>query len=74
MAGVKDVAIAAGIKEDDVKKVVKAIATLAWIGNVSVRGFGTFKTKTRAARTGRNPQTGAALQIPAKDVLTFKAA
>ncbi len=33
---------------------------------VSLIGFGTFSSITRAARTGRNPQTGAAIKIPAK--------
>ena len=36
-------------------------------------GFGTFEVKKRAARTGRNPQTGAELQIPARKVPVFKA-
>ena len=40
---------------------------------VTLIGFGTFKTAKRAARTGRNPQTGAALQIPARTVPSFKA-
>jgi len=41
---------------------------------VTLRGFGTFEMKTRAARTGRNPQTGLPVEIPAKTALTFKAA
>ena len=36
-------------------------------------GFGTFETRERAARTGKNPATGAALQIPASTVPAFKA-
>ena len=36
-------------------------------------GFGTFATKHRAARTGRNPQTGAPIQISAAKVPSFKA-
>jgi len=36
-------------------------------------GFGTFATKERAARTGRNPQTGATIQIAAAKVPSFKA-
>ena len=38
---------------------------------VTLIGFGTFKTAKRAARTGRNPQTGAELQIPARTVPSF---
>ncbi len=33
---------------------------------VTMVGFGTFSANTRAARTGRNPQTGKAIEIPAK--------
>ena len=36
-------------------------------------GFGTFSTSARAAREGRNPQTGATIQIPAKTTIKFKA-
>lgn len=39
---------------------------------VQLVGFGTFEMKTRAARTGRNPQTGAAMQIAASKTLSFK--
>lgn len=39
----------------------------------TVTGFGTFGTRDRKARTGRNPQTGQAIQIPAMTVPTFKA-
>ena len=50
--------IAAGIKKD---------------GNVQLIGFGTFSVKTRAARTGRNPQTGATIKIKASKTVGFKA-
>ena len=40
---------------------------------VSVIGFGTFEVRDRAARTGRNPQTGEALEIAASRVPAFKA-
>ena len=39
---------------------------------VSLVGFGTFTVRERAARTGRNPQTGAAIQISAAKVPAFK--
>ena len=39
---------------------------------VQLVGFGTFETKHRAARTGKNPQTGEALEIAATTVPTFK--
>lgn len=41
--------------------------------SVALVGFGTFATKERAARTGRNPQTGAEIKIPASKVPGFKA-
>ena len=39
---------------------------------IDLRGFGTFSTRDSAARTGRNPQTGEAIQIPARRVPGFK--
>ena len=41
--------------------------------SVGLIGFGTFEAKKRPARTGRNPQTGAPLEIPEKTVPVFKA-
>jgi len=40
---------------------------------VSIAGFGTFSVSSRAARQGRNPQTGATIQISASKVPRFKA-
>ena len=40
---------------------------------VSLIGFGSFETKTRAAREGRNPQTGAKITIAASKAVSFKA-
>jgi DNA-binding protein HU-beta len=40
---------------------------------VALVGFGTFSISNRAARTGRNPQTGKTIQIAAKNVEKFKA-
>ena len=42
-------------------------------GKVTLVGFGTFSAKQREARTGRNPQTGEAVQIAARVVPGFKA-
>ena len=41
--------------------------------SVGLIGFGTFETKVRPARTGRNPRTGEPLSIPEKTVPVFKA-
>ena len=40
--------------------------------SIGLIGFGTFEVRTRAARQGRNPQTGATLAIPEKNVPAFK--
>ena len=40
---------------------------------VALIGFGSFSTSERSARTGRNPQTGKTITIPAKKVVKFKA-
>ena len=42
-------------------------------GRVSLVGFGSFSVSDRAARDGRNPQTGATIKIPARKVVKFKA-
>lgn len=49
--------------------------TSALVGgdNVAITGFGSFVVRDRVARTGRNPQTGEAIQIKASKVPAFKA-
>ena len=47
--------------------------TLKGGGKVTLVGFGTFSVSKRAARNGRNPQTGAVIKIKAKKVARFKA-
>lgn len=42
-------------------------------GKVTLVGFGTFSVSERAAREGRNPQSGETISIPAKKVVKFKA-
>lgn len=41
-------------------------------GRVELRGFGTFSTRKRDGRTGRNPRTGSAVEVKAKRVPFFK--
>lgn len=48
-------------------------ANLAKGEKVTITGFGTFEVRERSARTGRNPQTGAPLQIAASKAPAFKA-
>jgi DNA-binding protein HU-beta len=53
---------------------IEAISdTLKEGDSVALVGFGTFQVKERSARTGRNPQTGAEIQIAAANVPSFKA-
>ncbi|MFC5299962.1 HU family DNA-binding protein [Azospira restricta] len=53
---------------------VAAITTAVSKGdNVTLVGFGSFKAAKRAARTGKNPKTGAAIKIPATTVPKFSA-
>lgn len=40
--------------------------------SLNLVGFGSFTVKTRAARTGRNPQTGEEIVVPASQAVTFK--
>jgi DNA-binding protein HU-beta len=42
-------------------------------GKLSLVGFGTFNCVQRKARTGRNPKTGSAIDIPSKKVVRFRA-
>lgn len=59
---------------DVLNSFVEAITkTLKSGDKVTLVGFGTFSVSKRAARTGRNPQTGAAIKIKAKKVARFKA-
>lgn len=72
------VAKSAGLTKKDAEKAVNAFtdavkAELKKGGKVQLIGFGTFETRQRAAREGRNPQTGKALKIPATTVPAFKA-
>jgi DNA-binding protein HU-beta len=48
-------------------------AELKKTGKLSLVGFGTFNCVQRKARTGRNPKTGSAIDIPSKKVVRFRA-
>ncbi|HOJ51836.1 MAG TPA: HU family DNA-binding protein [Syntrophales bacterium] len=62
------------IAEDAVQCVLDTITEALKKGDsVTLVGFGTFKVAKRAARTGRNPQTGKPLKIKAKKVPKFTA-
>lgn len=66
------------LRADEIERVVDAFfdeiaQSLTDDGRVDLRGFGAFTTRTRAARDGRNPRTGEAVEVPAKRVPFFHA-
>ena len=68
----------AGMTKKDAEKAVtaalEAITAELTAGNrVQLAGFGIFETKTRGARTGRNPKTKETIEIPASTSVAFKA-
>ena len=72
------VAAAAGLKKTESEKAVNAVIAaiedaLVKGDKVQLVGFGTFGVKTRAARQGRNPQTGATMTIKASKNVSFSA-
>lgn len=78
---VEAVAERAGLKKADATRAIEAlfdadgviVGALKGGAKVQVTGFGTFQAKDRPARTGRDPRTGAAIQIAAATVPSFKA-
>ena len=66
-----------GLNLAEVEKIVdlffrEIVDRLASGGRVELRGFGAFTTRAREARTGRNPRTGASVDVKAKNVPYFK--
>ena len=66
-----------GIIRKDVAVVVDALFyaikdSMAKGNHIEIRGFGTFKLKTRKPRVGRNPKTDQKVPVPARTVPTFK--
>jgi DNA-binding protein HU-beta len=67
-----------GLTKDKSKKLINAILeafgeALSSEGKIQLVGLGTFDVIKRAERSGRNPKTGAAINIPAKKAIRFKA-
>ena len=65
------------MRPDEIEQVVDVFfeeiaQRLADGGRVELRGFGAFSTRERAARTGRNPRTGEAVDVPAKRAPYFR--
>ncbi|MFP5470362.1 MAG: HU family DNA-binding protein [Bacteroidia bacterium] len=72
------VASASGLSKADAKRAIDGVTTtvtkaLKKGDKVALVGFGTFSVSKRAAREGRNPQTGKTIKIAAKKVAKFKA-
>lgn len=68
----------AGLSKADAKRALDGFVTATGTAlkkgdRISLVGFGSFSVSHRAARTGRNPQTGKEIQIAAKNVVRFKA-
>lgn len=68
-----------GLAKKDVNGVLDALTNLAYSqvkgsGEFTIHGIGKLVKKNRAARQGRNPATGATIQIPAKTVVKFRVA
>ena len=66
------------ISKKDAEKAVNAVLGLIEEAlkngeKVQIMGFGSFEVKERAARTGKNPATGATIQIPTSKAVVFKA-
>ncbi|MFJ7933442.1 HU family DNA-binding protein [Sporosarcina sp. NPDC096371] len=75
---INSVAEAAGLTKKDATKAVEAVfdtiqSTLAKGEKVQLIGFGNFEVRERAARKGRNPQSGEEIDIAASKVPAFKA-
>jgi DNA-binding protein HU-beta len=74
---VNNIAESAGITKVEANNVVKSALdsiakALANSESVTLIGFGSFSVSTRAARTGRNPQTGKEIKIAEKKVVKFR--
>ena len=72
------IAAKAEVSKKDAENVLNAFidtvgSTLKSGDKIQLVGFGTFETRERAARKGKNPQTGAVIDIPAATVPAFKA-
>ena len=75
---IKAVADASALTNKDAEKAINAVTAaitdaLKKGDKVQLVGFGTFEVRERAAKQGRNPRTGATMQIPASKLPAFRA-
>ena len=74
---IEDVSRAVEMSRKDSEVIVETIfesivKSLRTGDNIEIRGFGSFRTRQRKARVGRNPKTGARVDVPAKKIPYFK--
>jgi DNA-binding protein HU-beta len=70
----KDCDLSKAVAEKALNSILDTISGAMAAGDkVTLIGFGTFSVSNRAAREGRNPQTGKTMKIPARKVVKFKA-
>src|SRR5215210_3623754 len=74
---VKQISERIGLTQLKTKEIVQQafdaiVDTLIEVGRIELRNFGVFEVKRRKARKARNPRTGAKVDVPPKNVVTFK--
>jgi nucleoid DNA-binding protein len=74
---VKQISDRIGLTQLKTKEIVQQtfdaiVDTLLEVGRIELRNFGVFEVKQRKARKARNPRTGARVDVPPKNVVTFK--
>ncbi|HEY7153249.1 MAG TPA: HU family DNA-binding protein [Gemmataceae bacterium] len=74
---VKQISDRLGLTQLKTKEIVQQtfdaiVETLLEVGRIELRNFGVFEVKQRKARKARNPRTGARVDVPPKNVVTFK--
>lgn len=74
---VEDIALRTGLTKKEIAEAMELFLknigdALAKGEHLEIRGFGTFKVKQRKARMARNPRTGEAVPVPARQVPVFK--
>jgi integration host factor subunit beta len=74
---VKEISDQIGLTQLKTKEIVQKtfdaiVDTLVETGRIELRNFGVFEVKQRAARKARNPRTGERVDVPPKNVVTFK--
>jgi nucleoid DNA-binding protein len=74
---VKQIAASIGLTQLQTKEIVQQtfdaiVKTLLEVGRIELRNFGVFEVKQRKARKARNPRTGDKVDVPPKNVVTFK--